>query len=174
MATGDIFINWKGIQNGIVGHAGVGTQAGIWEATNTSGLRETKDGYWSGASKYEPIGMSAAMQSHLYAWMGILEGAAYSIQRAVCSIGNKSFGAHADSRIAKYLKRAAQGQSGRALVPDVFCSEAVVLVYQLAFYDTRMSADTFFISLDAKHTMPRDLEAFLKAHPARWEYSVVP
>ncbi|MBX3206573.1 MAG: hypothetical protein KF764_15985 [Labilithrix sp.] len=83
--------------------------------------------------------------------------------------GSSSFGSGARERLAKYRTRMAVPfeDSAEAIVKNVFCSEFVVLCYQLASADEN---GRHFIKLDAKHTLPKNLRAYLQNDLAYWEH----
>jgi hypothetical protein len=89
----------------------------------------------------------------------------YGIWRAVrLFVGDSKFGSGAEARLKKYYERLTfiRSHPKSLLVTKVTCVEAVVLTYQLAFYENRVQP--FFIKLDAAHTMPHTLEAWLLAN----------
>ena len=71
-------------------------------------------------------------------------------------LASSGFGSGAQGRLQKYLGRIGSGQP---LDIAVYCSEFVVLGYQLAAKGDSHAA--FFIDLDAKHTLPKDLRNWL-------------
>jgi hypothetical protein len=79
-------------------------------------------------------------------------------------VGDSAFGDGAKERLKKYWERlqGIRGDENTKLVTKVTCVEAVVLTYQLAFYQHRVRP--FFIELDAAHTMPHTLEKWLLAN----------
>jgi hypothetical protein len=82
----------------------------------------------------------------------------YSPGRAIFKswTGTSDYGSSAKGRVKKYLDRL--GADGQFTIA-VYCSEFVVLSYQLAAKgDEHVS---FFIELDGKHTLPKDLRNWL-------------
>ena len=145
----------------------------MWEATSKAGLRETECPPWSGQRMWTPVNMSDDDKMRLQHWMTLLIGVPYSVTRALCTIGNKTYGTAAWARLEKYAARATQGATGAGIMKNVICSEAVVVAHQLAFRDQQGSSEGYFIALDASHTMPRDLEAYLRSDN-RWTEGVIP
>jgi hypothetical protein len=89
----------------------------------------------------------------------------YGVWRAIrLFVGDSKFGPGAEARLKKYWERLSliRGDAKTLLVTKVTCVEAVVLTYQLAFYQNRVQP--FFINLDAAHTMPHSLETWLLAN----------
>ena len=82
----------------------------------------------------------------------------YSPGRAIFKswTGTCDYGSSAKGRVKKYLDRL--GSDG-AFTIAVYCSEFVVLSYQLAAKGDDHVA--FFIELDGKHTLPKDLRNWL-------------
>lgn len=71
--------------------------------------------------------------------------------------GTSSYGDGARGRVAKYLQRLGNGNG--CFVTTLYCSEYVVLSYQLAAKGDEGAA--YFIDLDGKHTLPKDLRNWL-------------
>jgi len=70
--------------------------------------------------------------------------------------GTTDYGSGAKGRLAKYTDRLGGGQQN--MIP-VYCSEYVILSYQLAAQgDTNAP---FFIELDGKHCLPKDLRNWI-------------
>ena len=68
------------------------------------------------------------------------------------------------ARLAKYNERL---QDHQGMVKNVYCSELVILCYQMAWYQ-EMEAKTnarLFINLDGKHTWPSTLRRYLRSNP---------
>jgi hypothetical protein len=82
--------------------------------------------------------------------------------------GTTDYGSGAKGRLAKYTDRLGGGQQN--MIP-VYCSEYVILSYQLAAQgDTNAP---FFIDLDGKHCLPKDLRnwSLSRTKPGgSWEY----
>jgi len=82
----------------------------------------------------------------------------YSPGRAIFKswTGTSDYGSSAKGRVKKYLERL--GSDGPFTIA-VYCSEFVVLSYQLAAKGDDHAS--FFIELDGKHTLPKDLRNWL-------------
>ncbi|MBX3197569.1 MAG: hypothetical protein KF894_05450 [Labilithrix sp.] len=95
----------------------------------------------------------------------------YGVARAALKswTGTSSFGSGARERLAKYRARMVVPfeDAAEAIVKHVFCSELVVLCYQLASADEN---GRHFIKLDAKHTLPKNLRAYLQNDRTYWEH----
>ncbi len=90
--------------------------------------------------------------------------AQYGLYRAFRLLfGFRGFGPDARERLAKYKERRQGGFARNKFVTTVTCSEAVILCYQLTFDE---GDDPFFIKLDAAHSMPGTLRAWLAT---RWQ-----
>ncbi len=94
----------------------------------------------------------------------------YSPGRAILKswIGTSDYGSSAKGRVKKYLDRLG---AGGTFTIAVYCSEFVVLSYQLAAKGDDNAA--FFIELDGKHTLPKDLRNWLlqRSKPGgTWQY----
>ena len=74
--------------------------------------------------------------------------------------GTSDFGVNAKARVYKYLARL--GMGGGTFITDVYCSELVILSYQLAANGNESAPS--FINLDGKHSLPKDLRAWLLNH----------
>ncbi|MBP0465176.1 hypothetical protein J5Y09_14720 [Roseomonas sp. PWR1] len=82
--------------------------------------------------------------------------------------GSSDYGASAKGRVAKYLQRLG---AGGPFVTELYCSEYVVLAYQLAARGDENAG--YFIDLDGKHTLPKDLRNWLlsRTRPGgTWSY----
>ncbi len=92
----------------------------------------------------------------------------YSPGRAVFKswLTSSEYGSGAQGRLKKYLAKIASGQP---LDIAVYCSEFVVLSYQFAANGDSHAA--YFIDLDAKHTLPKDLRTWLlqRARGGSWQ-----
>ncbi|MFS2011760.1 hypothetical protein ACCD06_18060 [Azospirillum sp. CT11-132] len=96
----------------------------------------------------------------------------YGTARAVFAwAGSTGFGTGAFGRLQKYKERLSHTEHQGA-VKNVFCSEFVILCYQLAFLDeaqkTRQT-NPLFINLDAKHSYPKHLRQYLRTNATVWE-----
>ncbi|HEY8289550.1 MAG TPA: hypothetical protein VIG49_09790 [Acetobacteraceae bacterium] len=92
----------------------------------------------------------------------------YSPGRAIFKswTGTSDFGSNAKGRVKKYLARL--GADGPFTIA-VYCSEFVVLSYQLAAKGDE--DQPFFIDLDGKHSLPKDLRNWLlqRAKGGTWQ-----
>lgn len=83
--------------------------------------------------------------------------------------GSSSFGDKARGRLATYRLRMELAESktkDQVIMKNVFCSELVIVCYQLACKDEN---SRHFIKLDGKHTMPKNLRAYLDEDKTYWE-----
>ncbi|WP_372398128.1 hypothetical protein ABMY26_15410 [Azospirillum sp. HJ39] len=101
-----------------------------------------------------------------------LASSSYGTSRAVFAwAGSTSFGEGAFGRLQKYKERLSHTEH-QGVVKNVFCSEFVILCYQLSFLDdaqkTRQT-NPLFINLDAKHSYPKHLREYLRKNPTHWE-----
>jgi len=102
----------------------------------------------------------------------IANTATYGMYRASrLLLGKSEFGTGARGRLQKYIGRCqdkissstAMGE-GDKFVSTVTCAEAVILCYQITFYELRETIGVrgvFFIRKDAAHTMPKTLKKWL-------------
>jgi hypothetical protein len=112
------------------------------------GLRQLTVGGKPAAKLIEDAAQSLAARCH------------YSPGRAIFKswTGTSSYGSSAKGRVKKYLERL--GSDGPFTIA-VYCSEFVVLSYQLAAKGDE--SQPFFIELDGKHALPKDLRNWLLA-----------
>lgn len=96
----------------------------------------------------------------------ILISATYGLARAAFQSTFASHGAGSglQKRLAKYRERL---KSHQGVVKHVYCSELVILSYQLAFDEAEKHR--LFIPLDGKHTWPSTLRRHLKGS-IHWQY----
>jgi hypothetical protein len=89
----------------------------------------------------------------------------FGVGRAVGSVfASHKFDAGARQRLAKYTARASGSPK------NVFCSEYVILCYQMACGDLGLpQTAAHFPNRDAKYTTPWDLEAYLLKYAAVWQ-----
>ncbi len=179
--AGDILISTKGF-----GHAGLGicnlfgpkrTESGapgraidVMHAVN-SGVVE---GWGLKAFVYRPNGLThGAARKLTTIATEIKEGAQYGAARAIFKswTGSSAFGSGAQGRLKKYRERLklndTAASSGRKTVPvvkHVFCSEFVILCYQLALGEEH----PLFIKLDGMHTLPSGLKTYLDRNSDSW------
>jgi hypothetical protein len=79
--------------------------------------------------------------------------------------GTGEYGDNAKVRVATYRERLAL-KGNHAIAKNVYCSELVILCYQLACEN---DTSRHFIKLDAKHTLPKNLRAYLDNDKTYWE-----
>jgi hypothetical protein len=159
LEVGDILISKKSF-----GHAGIvkiseGTTATIIHAVNAGIKTESVIKFPNNATTYRPNNLTDGARATLVHTMnrftlaGEERSIHYSPGRAVKNwLGRSNFDDDARKRRLKYLSYSS------GLPKNVICSELVILCYQLAFEP----GSQFFISKDAKHTLPNSLENYLK------------
>lgn len=130
-----------------------GTNVGVYRMR---GLRNLTVGGKSAQSLIAAAASALAARCH------------YSPGRAIFKswTGTSDYGSSAKGRVKKYLARL--GAEGPFTIA-VYCSEFVVLSYQLAAKGNEDAA--FFIELDGKHTLPKDLRNWLlqRAKGGSWQ-----
>lgn len=103
----------------------------------------------------------------------IKAGAEYGVSRAIFKswTGSSTFGSGAQGRLKKYRERLKLNDVGSAagakpvpIVKNVFCSEFVILCYQLALSEEH----PLFIKLDGLHTLPSGLKTYLDRNSSAW------
>lgn len=144
------------------GQRPVATQ--IYEATSAAGIRSTNQ--WNEKSAvFRPANISVAMCQQLEQIASeIADSAKYGLGRVLFKSWTSPtyFSNNARDRLAKYRDRL---QNHQGVVKNVYCSEFIVLVYQLACEN---EADPLFIPLNAKHTLPGTLGDWLKRNATIW------
>lgn len=179
--AGDILISTKGF-----GHAGVGICNLFGPAKSNSGppgraieiMHAVNAGVVEGwslkAFVYRPVNLTfgdARKITHVAT--EIKAGAQYGAARAVFKswTGSSAFGTNAKERLKKYRERlklndqaSASGGKPTAVVKHVFCSEFVVLCYQLALGEDH----PLFIQLDGMHALPSTLKSYLDRNADKW------
>ena len=95
----------------------------------------------------------------------IKNSAVYAVGRAVfkSTFSTHTAGAGLQKRLDKYRERLKNHQG---VVKHVYCSELVILCYQLAWENDR---HRLFIDLDGKHTWPSTLRRHLK-NTIHWQH----
>jgi hypothetical protein len=125
---------------------------------------------WHQRSKiFRPKTLDLAFQERIYSVAKEMQAATrYGMARAVLKSWSRSsrFSTNAATRLQKYRDRMANHQGNMAIVKNVYCSEFVVLCYQLACAN---EDDPRFINKNAKHTLPLQLKAWLDKHSADWK-----
>lgn len=97
-----------------------------------------------------------------------IKGAAeYGASRAIFKswAGSSSFDSSALARLEKYQTRMTSHQG---VLKNVYCSELVVISYQLGLDINRSHLS--WIDLDGKHTLPSTLKSWLEKSPTRWQF----
>ena len=100
----------------------------------------------------------------------IRDAASYGAARAVFKSwsGSSTFGKGAKSRLEKYQQRM---ENHQGVLKNVYCSELVVVAYQLGLQTDSTRIETThraWIELDGKHTLPSTLRSWLQRHPTNW------
>jgi hypothetical protein len=178
LVAGDILINTKRF-----GHAGLGVCNCLGRALTTltspatraiDVIHATNDGIVYGwilkAYVYRPVGLTygeARKIAHIAD--EIRNGTQYGGARAVFKswTGSSAFGKDARTRLAKYRERLAMRDTAGGntpIVKHVYCSEFVILCYQLALEENH----PLFITLDALHTLPSGLKKYLDQNANSW------
>ena len=95
----------------------------------------------------------------------IKNAATYGLGRAgfKSTFSTHTAGPGLQKRLDKYRERLKNNQG---VVKHVYCSELVILCYQLAWDD---NAHRLFIQLDGKHTWPSTLRRYFKGN-VHWQY----
>lgn len=95
----------------------------------------------------------------------------YGTSRAIFAwAGTTTFGDGAFTRLQKYKERLSHTEH-QGVVKNIFCSEFVILCYQLTFLDDSKATkqvDANFIKLDAKHSYPKHLREYLRTNATQW------
>lgn len=179
--AGDILISTKGF-----GHAGVGICNLFGQPRSASGspgravevMHAVNSGVVEGwglkAFIYRPLNLTFGEARKITAIANeIKAGAEYGVARAIFKswTGSSAFGSGAQGRLKKYRERlklndAAAGKDGKTIpiVKHVFCSEFVILCYQLALGEDH----PLFIKLDGLHTLPSGLKTYLDGKSDAW------
>lgn len=153
----------------------------VYHATSSRGVAQDDAGTWAGvygrtgvfrckSLRFITQGRLSAEKTIADAAVALSTRCAYGKGRAVLKswTGTCSYGSSARGRVAKYLQRL--GADG-AFVTTLYCSEYVVLAYQLAARGDETRG--YFIDLDGKHTLPKDLRNWLlqRTRPGgSWSY----
>ncbi|NYZ18411.1 hypothetical protein HND93_01700 [Azospirillum sp. ROY-1-1-2] len=176
--AGDILINTRKF-----GHAGLGVCNSMGRALTTLSspatraidvIHATNDGIVYGwglkAYVYRPNDLTYGDARKIARIADeIRSGSQYGAARAVFKSwsGSSAFGKDARTRLAKYRERLALRDTAGGTTPivkHVFCSEFVILCYQLALGEDHR----LFIRLDAMHTLPSGLKKHLDQNAANW------
>lgn len=136
----------------------------IFHATAREGLVSTI--VWPEVSLvYRPADISPELCGKLESIAHeIAESARYGLARVMFKSwsAGSHFSANARGRLAKYRARL---QNHQGVVKNVYCSEFIVLVYQLACDDEN---HPLFLRLNAKHTLPGALGEYLRRDATNW------
>ena len=162
---GDILINTSTFKPA---HCGVVTNGlNVIHATN-SGIVECDISEWgSEADMFRMNPAPTVEEGGLITNIAteIMKSAKYGMARAgfKSTFSTHTVGSGLHQRLAKYRERLRDAQG---VVKNVYCSELVILSYQLACIkgDTIDEANRMFIRLDGKHTWPSTLRRYLKSH----------
>ncbi|MBP2300482.1 hypothetical protein [Azospirillum picis] len=179
LQAGDILIN-----SDKFGH--VGLAIGNWQGNRSASSTATHcacmaivhatnsgvilDGWGQKAVVFRPLQLSV---TEVLAVSKIAEeirnGAQYGAARAVFKswTGSSSYGKGARERLDKYRSRLRMNDTGGtalSIVKNVFCSELVILAYQLALNEDHAQ----FIRLDGMHSLPSTLKTYLTGRSNAW------
>ena len=167
--------------NGLIGHCGIalrqvadGPVGDAHFASHAMGGMGVHVSTWPYRGPvFRPINITEGRLAEIHRLARMLrEATQYGIGRAIFKSwsGSSTYSASARDRLQKYRDRMAAfpalgEHQGRLVVKNVYCSEYVVLLFQLAAPD---EDDPYFIELNAKHVLPKTLERWLRARPVLW------
>lgn len=150
----------------------------VYHATSTKGVTNDDVGTWKGGTgvfrckslRFITHGGVSAEKKIADAAVALASRCSYGKGRALFKswTGTSDYGSSAKGRVAKYLLRL--GADG-PFVTTLYCSEYVVLAYQIAAKGDETVP--YFIGLDGKHTLPKDLRNWIlqRTTPGgSWEY----
>ena len=164
MLPGDIFINNNTFSPS---HCGIVVNGlDVVHATNKAMRIDDVDLWGADADIFRPAtpltGPEATRITEIA--MEIHNSATYGLMRAglKSTFGSNSAGGGLQKRLDKYRERL---QNHQGVVKHVYCSELVILTYQLAWPD---NTHRLFIELDGKHTWPSTLRRYLR-NSANWQ-----
>lgn len=168
----DIIIDMKptfghcGIVTGLFGGKGTAMPSGLEVLHATS--RGIVEGMWGNGRAYCYRSNHLTRQegaSIQNVAMEIKAAAEYGAARAIFKSwsGSSSFGKGALERLTKYRTRM---QNHQGVLKNVYCSELVVVAYQLGLQIDR--THRAWIDLDGKHTLPSTLKTWLDRHATDW------
>jgi hypothetical protein len=167
--TGDILITEKSVA---VSHCGIVIQTRDVAHATSKGMKVEDVINWSALSRvYRPKNLMPGMADRLDKIAKRMAEedtkTEYGKSRAFFGswTGTGTYGESAKQRLITYRLRLSL-KGDHAIVKNVYCSEFVVLCYQLACEDDN---SRHFIKLDAKHTLPKNLRAYLDNDKAYWE-----
>jgi hypothetical protein len=126
------------------------------------------EGLWENgrAFCFRANGLTRAQASDIQSTAREIKAAAsYGASRAIFKSwsGSSSFGKGALTRLQKYQTRM---QNHQGVLKNVYCSELVVVAYQLGLHLDQTNGA--WIGLDGKHTLPSTLKTWLTRHAAAW------
>ena len=188
LQVGDILIT---SQRNFVSHCGIVakyspptdekrfTNIGIIHAT-TGGMQEDDPVKWTHvrgstdvfrydweSSPFQSRKMKEKLTNVAY---GLKQRCSYSKTRAFIKswTGTSSYGPNAAERLSKYTFR--YNNPNITTIANLYCSEFVILCYQIASMegDTINSSSKYFINLDGKHSLPKDLRNWLLNRQGFW------
>lgn len=151
----------------------------VYHATASKGVTQDEIGVWDrGATgvfrckslRFITQGGVTAEKKIAAAAVALASRCSYGKGRAFFKswTGTSDYGSSAKGRVAKYLQRL--GADG-PFVTTLYCSEYVVLAYQIAAKGDETVP--YFIDLDGKHTLPKDLRNWILQRTkagGSWEY----
>jgi hypothetical protein len=170
--AGDILINTSTFKPA---HCGVVVENfDVIHATN-KGIKQDDIDMWGNEAdmfRARPALSKAEADAVVKIATQIMASAEYGLARAAfqSTFGSHSAGDGLMSRLEKYRKRLAS-QEHQGLVKNVYCSDLVIMTYQLACItgDIVDANNRLFIKLDGKHCWPSTLRSYLKSN-RNWEY----
>jgi hypothetical protein len=169
LLAGDILINTSTFQPA---HCGIVVNGGTVVHATNKGIRDDPYSYWGTQSDiFRPApALTEAQQKKVVKIAFEIKGSAeYGLSRAAfkSTFSSGSMGEGAATRLEKYRQRL---QNHQGVIKNVYCSELVILCYQLAWITGTAinTADPHFIPLDGCHTWPSTLRRFLKNNATNW------
>jgi hypothetical protein len=167
LLAGDILINTDTFRPA---HCGIVIRSGeVIHATN-KGIKTNFTHEWgSQADIFRPNPVLTEAEGKAVANVAeeIRESASYGLSRAMfkSTFSSGSLGTGAMARLDKYRERLRDHQG---VVKNVYCSELVILAYQLAWIDKANDRLTInhrlFIQVDSSRTWPSTLRRYLSAN----------
>lgn len=164
MLPGDILINNNTFSPS---HCGiVVTGLDVVHATNKAMRSDDIDLWGSNADIFRPATALTAAEASKITEIAIeiKNSATYGMTRAgiKSTFSTHTAGGGLQKRLDKYRERL---ENHQGVVKHVFCSELVILSYQLAWPD---NTHRLFIELDGKHTWPSTLRRYLR-NSVNWQ-----
>jgi hypothetical protein len=165
MQGGDVLINTSTFSPA---HCGILVDSHqVVHATNDGIVRSAVDMWSSQADVFRPTPALTAAELAKVANIAeeIRDSAAYGLGRAMfkSTFSSGGVGSGAMSRLNKYRERLHDHQG---VVKHVYCSELVIISYQLAWIagDRIDATHRLFIQLDGKHVWPSTLRRYLNGN----------